>query len=103
MAVVGTDAPEMMAADVARLLAASRATGAALGPALDGGFWGLALSPARARKIVFPGVRWSTAETLADTEAALGDVRRARTLADVDDGADLAAWRARSRRTLYRS
>ena len=103
VAVVGTDAPEMVAADVARLFRSIQGIGAALGPAEDGGFWGLALSARRARRVAFPSVRWSTSETLTDVERILGRSRRTRILADVDDGEDLAAWRARARRTLYRS
>lgn len=99
VAVVGTDAPEVGPAQVARAFRAARGRGAAIGPAEDGGFWILALSPARARRIAFEGVRWSTPHAFADTLAALGG-RAAilETLADVDDGEGLKAWRARASR-----
>lgn len=98
VAVVGTDAPELKVRDVASAFQAARGGGAAIGPARDGGFWILALGPRHARRVALPGVRWSTAYTLADTERALGGpVRRLRTLVDVDDASSLAEWRARRR------
>ena len=104
VAVIGTDAPEASPARVWAAFRAARAAGAAFGPADDGGFWILALSARRARRVAFAGVRWSTARALADAEAAVGASARVETLADVDDGAALAAWRARTRgRRLYRS
>jgi glycosyltransferase A (GT-A) superfamily protein (DUF2064 family) len=103
VAVVGTDAPEVTPLLVHRAFRALRRTGVAFGPAEDGGFWLLALSPGKARRAAFPGVRWSSPHTLADAERALGPAVRLTALADVDDGRDLAAWRRRERRTLYRS
>jgi len=98
VAVIGTDSPELTPAHVARALRASLAAGAALGPAEDGGFWLLALSAPRARRLRLAGVRWSTPYALADTAQAL-DVEPAllEVLADVDDGEALAALRARRR------
>ena len=103
VAVIGTDAPEVTPSRVWAALKAAHRAGVAFGPADDGGFWLLALSARRARRAAFPGVRWSSRETLADAERALGPSVRLQTLADVDDGAGLAAWRRRERRTLYRS
>ena len=100
VAVIGTDAPDMTPALIAAGLAACRATGSAFGPASDGGFWLLALSAPKARRVrLDQAIRWSHAQTLADTEVALGG-RSARiaTLSDIDDGADLKAWRQRRRR-----
>nr|WP_240454780.1 DUF2064 domain-containing protein [Caulobacter sp. 17J65-9] len=98
VAVIGTDAPEVSRARIARAFEAARRTGAALGPAEDGGFWILALTPTRARRIAFPGVRWSTPDAFADTQAALGGQATVlEVLADVDDGAALRAWRRRER------
>ena len=103
VAVIGTDAPEVTPARVWAALRAARRTGVAFGPADDGGFWLLALTARRARRVRFAGVRWSSVHALADSERAMGRTTRVETLADVDDGADLAAWRSRARRTLYRS
>jgi len=96
VAVVGTDAPGLSPARVARAFAAVRRSGAAIGPAADGGYWLLALSARRARAVRLDGVRWSTAHALADTVAALaGKVERLEILIDVDDAASLAALRSR--------
>ena len=68
-----------------------------LGPAADGGYWLIGLSP-RARAIdPFQGVRWSSPWALADTERALPAGFRLTLidrLADVDDGPALQNWRA---------
>lgn len=103
VAVIGTDAPEVTPASVALAFRQLHRSGSVLGPAADGGFWLLALSPRTARSVSFTGVRWSTGHTLEDTERAVGPATRLQLLADIDDGADLAAWRRRERRVLYRS
>lgn len=95
VAVIGTDVPDLSAERIARAFSAARRHGAAIGPAADGGFWILALSPQHARTVAFEGVRWSTADTCADTVAAVGGgVALLETLIDVDDQAALRAWRA---------
>ena len=92
--VIGTDAPEVTPAKIAASLRALRRSGAAIGPALDGGFWLLALSAARARHLRLEDIRWSSDQTLADTVWSLGgEVARMETLQDIDSGADLARWR----------
>ena len=97
VAVIGTDAPDVTPERIRRALRATRGGAAVLGPAEDGGFWLLALPPRRARTMRFPGVRWSTADALTDTVAALGgDAVLLEVLADVDDGEALRAWRRRS-------
>jgi glycosyltransferase A (GT-A) superfamily protein (DUF2064 family) len=100
--VIGTDAPEVSRERVARAFRALRATGAVFGPADDGGFWLMGLSPARARRVRLQGVRWSTEHALADTAAALGGAAPVylEALSDIDDAPALAAWRVRSRRTV---
>lgn len=98
VAVIGADAPEVTPARVAEAFARSRRGGAALGPAEDGGFWILALAPARARRLRLSSVRWSTAHAFDDALAALdGRAAVLETLADVDDGPALKAWRRRVR------
>jgi glycosyltransferase A (GT-A) superfamily protein (DUF2064 family) len=107
VAVVGTDIPDLSTAHIARAFNAARRSGAAIGPAADGGFWILALSARRARTIALGGVRWSSEHALADTVAALGgDVERLETLIDIDDARSLAAWQIRGalgRRTRVQS
>ena len=67
---------------------------ACFGPAADGGYWLVALSPRRP-SAPFAGVRWSSEWALADTLANFSNHRVAmlRELRDVDSAADLAAAR----------
>ncbi len=91
VAIVGTDIPELCAADVAAAFRALGRAHAAFGPATDGGYWLVALSPRRPAR-PFAGVRWSTEHALADTLANFAGrrVELLRTLRDVDTAADLA-------------
>jgi glycosyltransferase A (GT-A) superfamily protein (DUF2064 family) len=95
--IIGTDAPEATAQQIAKALKALPRHGAVLGPALDGGFWLIALSARRSLTVrLDKGIVWSSAQTLADTEAVLGHAcSRIATLADIDTGEDLKAWRRR--------
>lgn len=100
---VGCDIPGIGAADIAAAFRALRAGAPAVfGPAEDGGYWLVGLG-ARRPAAPFAGVRWSTAETLADTLANLPRAgRRApvlvRRLRDVDTAEDLAMLRRSKRR-----
>jgi rSAM/selenodomain-associated transferase 1 len=98
-AIVGSDIPQAGAPD---LVAAFRALGraaAVFGPAVDGGYWLVGLGPRRPAR-PFAGVRWSTADALADTLRNFRGRRVAmlRPLSDVDSAADLASlptpWRS---------
>lgn len=90
--IVGADIPDIRATDI---WAAFRALGdhdVVVGPAPDGGYWLIGM--ARRRRIpatLFDGVRWSTADALADTLESLPGMRVARlqALNDVDDVSDL--------------
>lgn len=96
VAVIGADSPEITPARIARAFRSVRGAGVAFGPAEDGGFWLLALAPVQARRVRFVGVRWSGPHAFADARASLGG--RAvllETLADIDDGQALRAWRRR--------
>jgi uncharacterized protein len=91
VAIIGCDIPDAEPKDA---LAAFRALGsaqAAFGPAEDGGYWLVALSPRRPAR-PFATVRWSTEYALADTLRNFAGRRIAllRTLHDVDTAAD---WR----------
>ena len=92
VAIIGCDIPDAEPPD---LIAAFRALGsadAAFGPAADGGYWLVAMSPRRPAR-PFARVRWSTEHALADTLANFAGRRVAmlRTLHDVDTAADLGA------------
>jgi rSAM/selenodomain-associated transferase 1 len=88
--VLGSDSPALPAAHLDSLLAL--AADVALGPAADGGFWGILCR--RAHPALFEGVEWSSARTLETARAAAE--RAGLTVAlgpewyDVDEPADLA-------------
>jgi glycosyltransferase A (GT-A) superfamily protein (DUF2064 family) len=93
---VGSDIPALRAGHVAHAFRLLGRNDFVFGPAGDGGFW---LVGARRRKpmprALFAGVRWSTAQALADTLAGLpsGYSRGlADMLDDVDDAQDLRRW-----------
>jgi uncharacterized protein len=76
-------------------VAAFRALGradAVFGPAADGGYWLVGLSPRRPAR-PFAGVRWSSEHALTDTLGNFPGRRfaRLRTLQDVDTAADYRA------------
>ncbi len=93
VAVIGTDAPDLSAADVAALFAALDAVDVAVSPAADGGYAGLALRSRRPE--LFTDMPWSTArvcaETLTRAHAAALRTAALRTVRDVDEPADWAA------------
>jgi rSAM/selenodomain-associated transferase 1 len=87
---IGSDAPQIAQATIAAAFAALDDADLVLGPALDGGYYLVAM---RAGHDVFAGIRWSTATVLADTLARAGALGL-RTAAldpifDVDEPADL--------------
>jgi len=96
--IVGTDIPDLRRGHVARALRALGSHDWVFGPAADGGYW--LIGAARVRpgpRDPFAGVRWSSPHTRADTLANLRRFRVANLeqLADIDTGADLAAFRSR--------
>ncbi len=96
--IVGSDIPGLGAAQVVRAFRALGGDDAVVGPAADGGYWLIGLGRRRpVPRGVFDNVRWSGPHALADTLASLGPNSRVAVLeelADIDDGADLARWRA---------
>ena len=65
----------------------------------DGGYWLVGVRDIAMLPGLFAGVRWSSADALADTLVNIPGHRRVAmvdTLADIDDGAALAHWRARA-------
>ena len=95
--VVGSDIPAIEASHVARAFAALASHDAVFGPAPDGGFWLVGVRDIRLLPGLFRGVGWSSPRALTDTLANIDRRRRValiETLADIDDGAALARWRA---------
>jgi len=95
--IIGSDIPALAPAHVEAAFAALGAHHAVFGPAADGGYWlvGFRRRP-RLPRPLFPRVRWSSPEALADTLAGLPrDMRVAflETLEDVDDAASYRRWR----------
>jgi hypothetical protein len=99
VAIIGCDIPDAGPQDALAAFHALGCAQAAFGPAADGGYWLVAMSPPRPAH-PFASVRWSTEHALADTLANFAGRRIAllRTLHDVDTAAD---WR-RSHRAKRR-
>ena len=100
IAVIGTDCPDVDAAVVADALARLDGADVVLGPALDGGYYLIALrAPAARARALFEDVPWSSPDTLAVTlrraEAAGLTVSLLAPLRDVDTVEDLEAWERR--------
>lgn len=96
---IGSDTPDIIADDMAAAFEVLSRDDAVFGPALDGGYWLIGLSPAQRGNLPFSGVRWSTADALADTLNNLAGKRVSmlRELEDIDDGASYRRWRQRVR------
>lgn len=91
---IGSDIPELRTSDVATALRALGRVDAVFGPALDGGYWLVGMSPRRPAK-PFAGVRWSSKHALADTLANFRgrQIALLRMLRDVDTAVDFHAVR----------
>lgn len=90
--VIGIDCPFVTRAHVAAAFRALRGHRAVIGPAEDGGYWLIGLSPRARRRGLFRNVRWSGPHALADTLASLPagwPVARLETLPDIDAAEDL--------------
>jgi len=99
--IIGSDIPDLRPAHVAAAFRALGRAEAVFGPATDGGYWlvGLRRRP-RVPRGLFERVRWSSDQALSDTLAGLPrgmSVALLEMLADVDDAADYARWRAARR------
>ena len=89
--IVGTDIPGVRADYIAKAFRSLGRHDVVFGPADDGGYWLVGLKRQPRVLKPFANVRWSTAETLADTRRNLTGCRMAEaaTLSDVDSAADL--------------
>ncbi len=94
--ILGGDTPTVARADISGAFRALGSNRVVLGPAPDGGYWLIGLRRRRGEPLPFEGVRWSTANALADTLANLSGspVALLREREDIDDGAALKRWRA---------
>jgi rSAM/selenodomain-associated transferase 1 len=90
VAIIGCDIPDARPHDIVAAFTALGSADAAFGPAADGGYWLVAMSPRRPAR-PFARVRWSTAHALADTLANFTGrrIKQLRTLRDVDTADDL--------------
>jgi rSAM/selenodomain-associated transferase 1 len=98
--IVGSDIPSIEPAHIGRAFAALARDDAVFGPSPDGGYWLVGVRDIRLLPGLFHDVRWSGPNALADTLANVDSRRRVAlidTLADIDDGAAYARWRARAR------
>ena len=90
--IIGSDCPEVTAADVRAAWTALHTYDVVLGPATDGGYWLIGLRAPRPD--LFEGISWSTSavlnETLVRASIAGLTVHILRELSDVDTEAD---WR----------
>ena len=86
---LGSDSPTVPDAHIQAML--STTADVTLAPAEDGGYWAIAAH--RTHPEMFSGVRWSTADTLTDTEAACRaaglSTARGPAWFDIDEPADL--------------
>jgi hypothetical protein len=92
--VIGSDCPDVTAADMESAHEALDAADVVLGPATDGGYWLLGVR--RPCGYLFRGIPWSTSGVLAATrrraEASGLEVALLRTLSDVDTEEDWRRW-----------
>ena len=97
---VGSDIPDLMPCHIAKAFSALGRADAVFGPAEDGGYWLVGLSPRALRADPFADVAWSSPCALADTVANLPkshSIAILDMLNDVDVGVDHALWRTRWR------
>ena len=97
--VIGSDCPEVTAADIHSAWDALGTHDVVVGPATDGGYWLVGLRAPQAD--LFNGISWSTAQVCAETihrAARAGlSVFQLRTLSDVDTLEDWQKYLARER------
>ena len=92
--IIGSDSPEITEQDIQSAWNALLTTDVVLGPAEDGGYWGIGLRGPFCE--VFQNIDWSTPAVLQQTLARARQTHRSitllRTLSDVDTEADWQAW-----------
>jgi rSAM/selenodomain-associated transferase 1 len=101
--IIGSDVPGVRADHIHEAFRALGGHDAVVGPSPDGGYWLVGLRRRPRVLAPFAGVRWSAADTLADTLANLQGAKVAliTPLDDVDEAQDLAGFAgAHGRRVL---
>lgn len=94
--IIGSDVPDLTAADIMPALQALRRPGFVLGPADDGGFWLIGRRGGRLSPRLFEGVRFSVPTTLRETMRRLpGRSTLIHMREDVDDGDSWQRYRQR--------
>lgn len=98
--IVGSDIPGITSSHIATAFKKLGEADVVIGPAPDGGYWLIGFKRFPTVPRLFQGVRWSHAETLADTvrNACRLDVAYLDSLEDVDQAAELqgiSAWSGR--------
>jgi rSAM/selenodomain-associated transferase 1 len=93
---IGTDCPGLRATHLSALAGLLDHVPVAFGPAVDGGYWGVAVAGSQALPLLCADdLPWSSGTLLAETRRRLDQAglphAAADTLADCDDAADLAA------------
>ncbi|MBX3490529.1 TIGR04282 family arsenosugar biosynthesis glycosyltransferase [Parvibaculum sp.] len=95
--IIGADIPGIERRHIAQAFAALGRHDAVLGPAEDGGYWLVGLKRRPRVPEIFEGVRWSSAQTLADTAKNIRERNMSlallERLPDIDTGADYAHWK----------
>ncbi len=97
VALVGCDIPDMRMADLQDAFRWMGTVDTVFGPADDGGYWLVAMTPRRPAQ-PFRNVRWSSEHALADTMVNFSNhrVARLRILQDIDTSDDFRLWQGRS-------
>jgi len=90
VAIVGSDCPEVRAADIRQAWNELKSHDLVIGPAMDGGYWLIGLT--REQPELFKGISWSSEHVLAQTlqraKAAGLRIQLLRILSDVDTEKD---------------
>jgi uncharacterized protein len=86
--VVGSDCPELTAADLDAAFGALDAVDLVLGPARDGGYYLVGLAAGRRAAALFEGIPWSSGTVLTDTLARAGALGLAHRLLEPHDDID---------------
>ena len=94
---IGSDIPTVTPAIIATAFRALGRHDLVFGPAADGGYWLIGAKRVRPwPRGIFAGVRWSSAQALADTRANIDpcqSVGLVATLEDIDDAGSYQRWK----------
>jgi hypothetical protein len=97
---IGSDIPTVTPAMIATAFRALGRHDLVFGPAADGGYWLIGAKRVRPwPRGIFAGVRWSSAQALADTLANVEDrftIGLVDTLEDIDDAGSYERWKETS-------